>query len=380
MVTRIDGATADTPIITVATIGEVLAVDSGTLRTEYIVNPYIPKGGLVAVSAKHGVGKTKLTQDLCTARASGGSWLGLAVAPGPALFWSGEQGRREDFRVLQAFCRGRGNQAADFAHYFGIISDPTLRFGHPMMLARVLELARAYPGLFIAIDSIRRAFEGEDIASDVADTFFRTVLLRLRAEGATVLLLAHPPKTSGNQKRIEDDNMIRGSGDFAAQLDGFMVLRPIARKRTGPDAEDIVSRASRIPKRAADARLTPLGHAPRHPRRLGRDRLHHLGSAGHRGGRGGGRPEGRGTGRRGGQAIQPDGFDRGARCPPARPQDCRGRDRTARGPRSHPGAARQDRATQRRARALVRLRQPLPLVPEPAADTEGADEDDPDDL
>jgi hypothetical protein len=243
--------------ITVVTIDEVLAVDPGTLRTEYIVAPYIPRGGLIANSAKAGVGKTKLLQDLCIARATGGSWLGLDVEPGPALFWSGEQGRREDFRVFQAFCRGRGIRAGDFAHYFGIISDPALRFGHPMMLARVLELARTYRGLFIGIDSIRRAFEGEDIASDVADTFFRTVLLPLRAAGATILLLAHPPKTSGNLKRIEDENMIRGSGDFAAQLDGFMVLRPITRKRTGPDSEDIVSRLTH-PKARGGRQGDPL--------------------------------------------------------------------------------------------------------------------------
>lgn len=256
------GAAKDTTlIITVATIDEVLAVDPSTLKTDYIVNPYISRGGLGAISAKHGVGKTKLVQDLCVARASGGSWLGLAVEAGPALFWSGEQGRREDFRVLQAFCRGRGIQADAFVHYLGIISDPALRFGHPLMLARVLELARTYPGLFIGIDSIRRAFEGEDSASNVADEFFRTVLIPLRAAGATVLLLAHPPKTSGNLKRIEDDNMIRGSGDFAAQLDGFMVLRPITRKRTGPDSEDIVSRLTH-PKarsgRQADPRLVTL--------------------------------------------------------------------------------------------------------------------------
>jgi hypothetical protein len=110
------------------------------------------------------------------------------------------------------------------------------------MFARVLDLVRVHPGIVVVVDSLRRAFEGEDIASDVADAFFRAVLIPLREGTATVVLLAHPPKTSGNQKRIEDENMTRSSGDWVNQLDGFMVLRPITRTRKGSDAEDIVSR------------------------------------------------------------------------------------------------------------------------------------------
>jgi hypothetical protein len=110
------------------------------------------------------------------------------------------------------------------------------------MLAVILKLVAEHAELLIGIDSIRRAFAGEDIASDVADEFFRAVLVPLRAAGATVLLLAHPPKTSGTQKTIPDENMIRGSGDFAGQLDGFMVLRPITRKRRDADTEDVVTR------------------------------------------------------------------------------------------------------------------------------------------
>jgi hypothetical protein len=229
------------PILVRASLAEILALDPATLQTKYIVAPYLPENGLAALSSKPGVGKTKLALDLCLARATGGRWLGLPVVPGPALFWSGEQGRKEDYRNVQALCRGRGVTTAP-AYFFDVISDPALRFGHPTMLAVILKLVAEHAELLIGIDSIRRAFAGEDIASDVADEFFRAVLVPLRAAGATVLLLAHPPKTSGTQKTIPDENMIRGSGDFAGQLDGFMVLRPITRKRRDADTEDVVTR------------------------------------------------------------------------------------------------------------------------------------------
>src|SRR5262245_23228540 len=86
-------AAADEPTaagsITSASIAEILGVDPVALQTHYIVTPWIPRDGLCALSAKAGTGKGKLAQDLLIARATGGTWLGLSVECGPALFWSG---------------------------------------------------------------------------------------------------------------------------------------------------------------------------------------------------------------------------------------------------------------------------------------------------
>jgi hypothetical protein len=110
------------------------------------------------------------------------------------------------------------------------------------MFRQVLALAQEHPGLFIAIDSLRRAFIGEDRGSEVADAFYTTVLIPLRLAGATVMLLAHPPKTTGTQRRIDDENMVRGSGDFVAQVDSMLVLRPVNRTRIDAATETIVTR------------------------------------------------------------------------------------------------------------------------------------------
>jgi hypothetical protein len=247
-------------IIPRASLADILAMDPATLRTEYIARPYVPRGGLIGIAGKGGVGKSKIMQDLCLARASGGQWLGLDVDPGPSLYWSGEQGKREDFRATQALCRGRG-LARSGPHFFDIIYDPPLKFGHPTMLAAVMEIAGTHPGLFVSVDSYRRAFEGEDINSDVADLFFRTCLVPLRGAGCTVVVLAHPPKTSAAQKNIPDENMIRGSGDFFNQLDSVLVLRPITRSRTDDLTETIVSRLTHPKLRSggtAEPRLVSL--------------------------------------------------------------------------------------------------------------------------
>jgi hypothetical protein len=166
------------------------------------------------------------------------------------LFWSGEQGRREDFRVTQALCRGRGLKAEDFSHHFEVIYDPDLRFGHPTMVAAVMERLEANPDLFIVADSLRRAFEGDESDSAAADLFYRTVLVPLQRAGATILILAHPPKTTGTMKMIADENMIRGSGDWVGQIDSFLVLRPINRTRQDARSETINMRLSHVKARS----------------------------------------------------------------------------------------------------------------------------------
>jgi hypothetical protein len=232
------------------TLAEILAVDPATVQTRYLVEPWMPLG-INALSSKPGVGKSKLGLDLCLARATGGRWLGFPVEPGPALYWSGEQGEDEDKRTVQALCRGRGvDDPALAPHYFEVVTDPPLRFAEPRMLAYVLARAAAHPGLLVVIDSHRRAFEGEEISSEAADRFFRTALVPLRAAGATVLTLAHPPKTSGQQRTIADENMIRGSGDWLAQLGAFLVLRPAGRTRTDDRTETITMRLIHAKARA----------------------------------------------------------------------------------------------------------------------------------
>jgi hypothetical protein len=124
-------------------LNAILALDPARLKTTYVVRPYIRRNGLWALTSK---------------------------------------GEQEDGRTIQALCRGRGTVHP--RHFFELIPDPPLRFGEPAMLARVLARAPEHPGLLVGIDSIRRAFKGEDISSDVADTFFRDVLLPLRAAGA----------------------------------------------------------------------------------------------------------------------------------------------------------------------------------------------------
>jgi AAA domain len=233
-----------------ATIAEMLAADPENLQTVYVVRPWIPEGGIGVLSGKAGVGKGKLVQDLCIARGSGGTWLGLPVTPGPALFWSAEQGRREDFRVTQALCRGRALNADAFTHYFEVIYDPDLRFGHPEMVADVTARLAQHPGLLIVVDSLRRAFEGDDGDSAAADMFYRTVLVPLRRAGGTILILAHPPKTTGTMKMIADENMIRGSGDWVGQIDTFFVLRPVNRTRHDPRSETLTMRLSHVKARS----------------------------------------------------------------------------------------------------------------------------------
>jgi hypothetical protein len=172
------------------------------------------------------------------ARASEQSFLGLDVAPGPSLFWSGEQGMDEDDRVFQAIARGMKLSAVDIRHPLFMLSDPPSQVDRPAMLEQILGLARAHPGLCVWLDSLRRAFPGDEIESETPDRFFREIFAPLRALDATVLFLTHPPKPPA-QGELRLDSLLRGSGDWLAILDSFMVLKAAGRQRIDARREDI---------------------------------------------------------------------------------------------------------------------------------------------
>lgn len=228
------------PRISIRSIGDSLARASGELVVRYAVHPYIPVRGLIAVSGGPGVGKGKFAQDLMLARASAQRFLGQDVVPGPSLFWSGEQGMDEDDRVFQAFARGRDIVPAAITHPLFVLSDPPSQIDHPTMRAQVFDLARQHPGLLVVLDSIRRAFPGDEIISETPDRFFRDIFVPLRTLGATVLFLAHPPKPPA-QGELRPDSLLRGSGDWLAILDSFLVLKAAGRQRLDHRTEDIHS-------------------------------------------------------------------------------------------------------------------------------------------
>jgi AAA domain len=217
---------------------ESLARDPAALAIRYVAAPYITERGLIAISAAPGVGKGKVTQDLLIARATWQTWLGVSVAEGPALWWSGEQGADEDDRVFAALARGRGIIVEDFKHPLIIVSEPPGQLSDGRLFARVLELARQHPGLLIALDSLRRVFPGDDVDSQVSDRFYRTVAQPLRQAGATVVLLCHPPKPPA-QGDLRAESLIRGSGDWLAILDSFLILKAAGRQRLDPVTEEI---------------------------------------------------------------------------------------------------------------------------------------------
>jgi hypothetical protein len=63
---------AEPQTIRVTTLDEILATTPADLTTRYIAAPYVPVRGLFVITARSGVGKSKLGADLCLARVSGG--------------------------------------------------------------------------------------------------------------------------------------------------------------------------------------------------------------------------------------------------------------------------------------------------------------------
>ncbi|MEX2227567.1 MAG: AAA family ATPase [Dehalococcoidia bacterium] len=183
-------------------------------RIDWLVEPLIPRGGMVALVGKPASGKTWLALDLAIAIASGRPWLRkYQVIAGPVLLIDEESPAAILKARLELLIRGAGLEGA--ALPIEVASKEGLNLSNGRCVDDLKEvIARIRPAL-VVIDAFAEVHrESENSADEVAKIFNR-----LRAAGRSCdpafVVLHHNRKDGGT---------FRGSSHIEATLDTMLAV------------------------------------------------------------------------------------------------------------------------------------------------------------
>lgn len=172
---------------------------------EWIWEGWIPVGAVTALYGDGGTGKSLLAQQLMTASATGGDFLGQDITPCRALGVFCEDDGDELHRRQAAINQALGVSFADLGdmRWISRVGNENLLMtftadgrGVPTpFFSQILNAAKDFGARLVVIDTAADAFAGnENIRPQVRQ--FIALLTRLAREiGGAVILLAHPSQT-----------------------------------------------------------------------------------------------------------------------------------------------------------------------------------------
>lgn len=165
---------------------------------EWIVEPILPVGRLVALYSPPKVGKSLLMLEIAAAVATGRDVLGNPTTAAIVLYVDFENDPRGDIRDrLQSM-----GYTPDQLDNLIVLSFPTLaaldsdRGGQELLAA-----VTYYRAALVIIDTVSRAVEGEENANDTWLNFYRHTGLRLKQAGVAGIRLDHTGKDETKGQR-----------------------------------------------------------------------------------------------------------------------------------------------------------------------------------
>lgn len=201
------------------TIAEIPAVsEPGTADVEYLRDPELPNGAVVALTGDAGCGKTTLAS----------AWARDAIAHGVAVLILDRENPRAT--VVERNARLQLQDGPLYRHWGGWLPQQAPLPDAPVILDWVKP---SEPKPLVIVDSLSGFFDGGDQNDAAEMRAFLHRCRRLADLGATVIPIHH----SGKSESAQD---YRGSSDFAAAIDagyhvsnfgsdgrlGKLVLRP----------------------------------------------------------------------------------------------------------------------------------------------------------
>lgn len=207
-------AAPPTPPLSPISAADFLALD--LKPRELILSPWLPEKGLAMIHAARGVGKTLLALNIAVAIASGGDFLGWrAPRPRRVLLVDGEM---PDIALQQRLRAIVAGAEGDYDERLRLLIADREEFGMPDLAtphgqqALLAALGEAEVVILDNLSSLIRS--GRDNDAD-SWTPMQDLLLRLRREGRSVVLLHHSGK--GGQQR--------GSSRKEDVLDSVLALK-----------------------------------------------------------------------------------------------------------------------------------------------------------
>lgn len=202
----------------------------------WLVEGYIPKGGMAVLYGPSGSGKSFITLDWALSIATGREWFGHAVAKGPVVYVAGE-GKGGLAKRLVAWETDRRFFVMNNLYFITVpvqlmVRDEVLAF------VELMEMLPEKPALVI-FDTMARCMVGgdENSARDVGQFVAGADLVRDLVQTA-VLIVHHTTKGS---------NVERGSGALRGAADAMIGLTPeddtmllmVDKQKDGTPAEPI---------------------------------------------------------------------------------------------------------------------------------------------
>jgi hypothetical protein len=181
-------------------------------EVEWVLDEYLPAGGLVLLAGKPKEGKTTFCYELAVRVAQGLPFLGRHTRQGGVLILAVEEHGRDvrmRLRNLGAFALG-----SLFAHIGPLKPTPTV-------LADITSFAQSHGVVLIVLDTFSAFWriENENDAAEMTRVV-KPLLQLARESGSCVLLIHHARKSEGSH-----GDEIRGSGALFAGVDVALIMK-----------------------------------------------------------------------------------------------------------------------------------------------------------
>lgn len=204
----------------------------------YLIEPFLPMGGLALLHGKRGIGKSFLGTTIMEAVCKGNPLFGVFPTTKSRVLYV-------QLDMTDAVFQDRLCQAADFYRFEGW--DVLVGVANMMKANRktewVQKVHQKRPGLII-IDTLRKAHHWSENESDTPSKFLTKI--RELFGAITIIMIHHNKKTAENGVTPQDE-MFRGSGAWLDDMDlGLHVIKKkdgiwldFSKVRTCPEIEPI---------------------------------------------------------------------------------------------------------------------------------------------
>jgi RecA-family ATPase len=200
-------AAVDRPPETFEVADLVLWASTAPTPKAFLMPPFIPRDDVVIVTGDGGTNKSTAALQISVAAAAGKQMLGMDVSPGPALYVTAEDDQRENHWRLAKIASALGTSLHDLAGKLHIVSlrgrlnnelatfdqDGKLRTAPAYALLRAtIEATKAK---LVTLDNVAHLFAGNENDRTQVTAFINLLYQLCNDFGATILLIAHRPKS-----------------------------------------------------------------------------------------------------------------------------------------------------------------------------------------